>query len=64
MEHPAHALLVLMLLILLLMCVPLVHLLDIWLNVVVLAALDNLFFRKQMSSRHVVCVCHASNLAH
>ena len=57
MEHPAHALLVLVLLILLLVCVLLVHLLDIRLDVVVLAALDGLFFRKQMSSRHDVCVC-------
>ena len=64
MEHPAHVLLVLVLLILLLVCVLLVHLLDIRLDVVVLAALDGLFFRKQMSSRHDVCVCHASVLAH
>eukprot|EP00957_Ditylum_brightwellii_P198988 15167882-Ditylum_brightwellii.AAC.1 len=63
MEHPAHASLVLALLILLLVCVLLVHLLDIWLNVVVLAALDSLFFCKQMLSRHDVCVCHASVLA-
>mmetsp|Transcript_9177 Transcript_9177/g.12328 ORF Transcript_9177/g.12328 Transcript_9177/m.12328 type:complete len:129 (-) Transcript_9177:360-746(-) len=58
MEHPAHASLVLVLLILLLVCVLHVHLLDIRLDVVVLAALDGLFFRKQsVTSRHDVCVC-------
>ena len=57
MEHPAHASLVLVLLILLLVCVLLVHLLDIQLDVVVLAALDGLFFRKQMSRHGMMCVC-------
>ena len=57
MEHPAHASLVLVLLILLLVCVLLVHLLDIRLDVVVLAALDGLFFRKHMSRHGMMCVC-------
>ena len=57
MEHPAHATLVLVLLILLLVCVLLVHLLDIRLDVVVLDALDGLFFRKQMSRHGMMCVC-------
>jgi len=56
-EHPAHASLVLVLLILPLVCVPLVHLLDIRLDVVVLAALDGLFFRKHMSRHGMMCVC-------